>query len=119
MGDIKEFNTKSILQSVKNGLMIIDTYDAFDPRIVGYINAVLSILAQIGYPNAENFEITGYDETWDDLITEPGFNMVKSFVIEQVALLFDPPSSSFALEAKQKYIEELEHRIRYKVETGG
>lgn len=110
--------TKSILQTVKSGLMIIDTYDAFDPRIIDYINSAINMLAQFGYAPAENFEITGADETWDELITDKGLNMVKSFIIEQVAILFDPPSSSYALSAKKEHIEELEHRIRYKVETG-
>lgn len=109
----------SILQDVKKGLLIIDTYDAFDTRIIGYINTAISMLSQFGYAEADNFEVTGDDEKWKDLISEPGFNMIKTFIVEQTALLFDPPSSSYAIEAKQKFIEELEHRIRYKVETGG
>lgn len=110
--------SSSILQDTKKGLLIIDTYDAFDDRIIGYINTAISMLAQFGYAQAENFEIAGAEETWDQLITDTGFNMIKTFISEQVVMLFDPPSSSYALEAKQKYIEELEHRIRYKVETG-
>lgn len=119
MSEVKELKTAGILQTVKQGLLIIDTYTAFDSRIVDVINTAIAMLAQIGYTPAEGFEVTGNDETWDDLITDKGFNMVKTFVIEQVCLLFDPPTSSFALDAKQKFVEELEHRIRYKVETGG
>lgn len=111
--------TESILQDVKKSLLIIDTYDAYDDRIIGYINTAIAMLSQFGYAQADNFEVTGNDEKWEDLISEPGYNMVKTFIVEQTALFFDPPSSSFAAEAKQKFIEELEHRIRYKVETGG
>lgn len=109
---------KSILKTVKNGLLIVDTYTAFDQRIIDYINTAISTLIQIGYYYADNFEVTGEDETWSDLIPDTGFNMVKTFVVEYVSLLFDPPTSSFALDAKQKCVEELEVRIRYKLESG-
>lgn len=111
-------NTNSILQTVKDGLLIVGTFTAFDNQIVGYINAALAILSQAGYAPAKDFEVTGYDETWDDLITEPDFNLVKTFICMKVSDLFDPPSSSFAASNRKEFIEELLVRIRYKVETG-
>lgn len=114
-----ETNTNSILQTVKDGLLIVGTYTAFDNQLLMYINGALAELSQIGYPPAKDFEVTGYDETWNDLITEPDFNIVKTYICLKVAMLFDLPSSSFAATHKQEYLDKLEVRIRYKVETGG
>lgn len=113
-----DYKKNSILQTVKDGLLIVDTFEAFDNRIIGIINTVIAELAQVGYPPAKNFEVTGYNETWDNLIPEPGYNLVRTFITEKVALIFDPPTSSYAYEMKKSYCEELEVRINYKVETG-
>lgn len=114
-----DVDKNSILKTVKDGLQIVDTFEAFDNRIMMLINTTMSELWQIGYEPAHTFEVTGYDETWDQLITEPRFNMVKTFVTESVALRFDPPSSSYALDQMKEDIESLSIRIRYEVETGG
>lgn len=110
--------SESILDTVKSGLLIVDTYEAYDQRILTFINIAISELDQIGYPPAENFRVEGPNETWDDLIPEPRFNMVQGYILERVQLLFDPPSSSFALQAMKEDCEKLEVRIRYEVETG-
>lgn len=108
----------SILETIKETLLIVGTYDAFDNQLIDYINSSIAIIAQCGYAPAKGFEITGYSETWGDLVTESRFNMVKTFIKMRVRLLFDPPSSSFALSQLKEDIEEFEWRIRAEVETG-
>ncbi len=110
--------TDSILDSIKEGLLIVDTYTAFDSQIIDYINSSLAIIAQCGYEPAKNFEVTDYNERWSDLIEDPRFNMVKTFIKMRVHLLFDPPTSSFALTQLKDDIDEFEWRIKAEVETG-
>lgn len=113
-----EHDKNSILQSVKDGLLIVDTFEAFDNRIINDINRVIAELSQAGYKPAKDFEITGYDETWNDLIPDPIYNMVKVFIMEKTELLFDPPSSSYAYEYKKADCDELLWRINSQAETG-
>ena len=109
--------TESILASIKEGCLIVGTYTAFDPQLIDYINSSFGIIAQCGYEPANGFEVTGEDELWSDVIEDPRFNMVKTFVKMRVHLLFDPPSSSYALTQLKEEVAELEWRIRSEVET--
>lgn len=109
----------SILDSIKKNLGIVPEYTAFDDQIILDINAAFSTLHQIGFGPDEGFEITGIDEFWSDIIEEPRFNFVKSYVCMKVRVMFDPPTSSYALDALNKQIAEYEWRIKSEIETGG
>ena len=109
----------SILDSIKKNLGIVPEYTAFDDQIILDINAAFSTLHQLGFGPDEGFEITGIDEFWSDIIEEPRFNFVKSYVCMKVRVMFDPPTSSFALDALNKQIAEYEWRIKSEIETGG
>ncbi len=109
----------SILDSIKKNLGIVPEYAAFDDQIILDINAAFSTLHQLGFGPDEGFEITGIDEFWSDIIEEPRFNFVKSYVYMKVRVMFDPPTSSYALDALNKQIAEYEWRIKSEIETGG
>lgn len=109
----------SILDSIKKNLGIVPEYTAFDDQIILDINAAFSTLHQLGFGPDEGFEITGVDEFWSDIIEEPRFNFVKSYVCMKVRVMFDPPTSSYALDALNKQIAEYEWRIKSEIETGG
>ena len=109
----------SILDSIKKNLGIVPEYTAFDDQIILDINAAFSTLHQLGFGPDEGFEITGIDEFWSDIIEEPRFNLVKSYVCMKVRVMFDPPTSSYALDALNKQIAEYEWRIKSEIETGG
>lgn len=109
----------SILESIKKNLGIVPEYTAFDDQIILDINAAFSTLHQLGFGPDEGFEITGIDEFWSDIIEEPRFNFVKSYVCMKVRVIFDPPTSSYALDALNKQIAEYEWRIKSEIETGG
>ena len=109
----------SILDSIKKNLGIVPEYTAFDDQIILDINAAFSTLHQIGFGPDEGFEITGIDEFWSDIIEEPRFNFVKSYVCMKVRVRFEPPTSSYALDALNKQIAEYEWRIKSEIETGG
>lgn len=103
---------ESILISVKKALGIEQDYTHFDPDIILHINSVLLTLNQIGIGPTTGFIITGNDESWVDLIGErKDIEAVKTLIYLKVRLLFDPPTSSFVLEAMERQITEFEWRL--------
>lgn len=105
-------NGESILESIKKMLGIGPEYDVFDMDLVIHINSVLSILTQLGVGPKEGFVIQDKTAVWSEFIPEqPKQELVKSFVYLKVKLLFDPPSSSAAVESINCLLSELEWRI--------
>ena len=109
---------ESILTSIKKLLGIEEDYVHFDADIIMHINSVLSILTQLGVGPSEGYSIKDANATWDEFITNPAkLELVKSYVYLKVRLMFDPPSSSSAIESMKQLINELEFRIIVAVET--
>jgi hypothetical protein len=104
--------TESILDSVKKSLQLSPEYDVFDPDIIMHINSVFSTLTQLGIGPATGFMIEDDQPTWDAFIGDtPALNMVKTYTFLKVKIVFDPPGTSFHLDAIQKVIAEYEWRI--------
>ena len=103
----------SILLTIKKGIGIDPSYEAFDPDIIMHINSVLFILTQEGIGPKEGFNITGQDETWEDFLGESNTKLaaVQSYVTLKTRLLFDPPQSGTLNEQITKLISELEWRL--------
>lgn len=102
----------SILNSIKKVLGIDESYTAFDADIIMHINSVFSTLNQLGVGPAEGFMIENGEATWDTFIgVDPRLNAVKSYVYLRVRLLFDPPTTSYMIEAQQQQVRELEWRL--------
>lgn len=102
----------SILTSVKKMLGIAEEYTHFDADLIMHINSVFMILAQLGVGPSEGFFIEDDTATWDEFIQDKKeINSVKSYVGLKVRLLFDPPTSSAAMEAANRLIEEFEWRL--------
>jgi hypothetical protein len=110
----------SILTSVKKNLGIADAYEVFDPDIILYINTAFSTLNQLGVGPELGFTIDDKTTTWDAFIgTDKRYENVKTFVTLTVRMLFDPPQTSYLLDAMNKQIDELAWRINvYREETG-
>lgn len=107
----------SILNTTKKVLGIGTDYDAFDVDIIMHINSVFSVLNQLGVGPTTPFYITDDTETWDDFTgTNKAIESVKSYVWARVRVLFDPPTTSFAIDALQKLITELEWRLNVQSE---
>ena len=110
----------SILQSIKKLLGIAAEYDAFDTDIMIHINSVFSILTQLGVGPKEGFYITGASEVWTDfMLANARLEMVRTYVYLKVRLLFDPPTSSAAIDSANRLISELEWRLNVAAETIG
>jgi len=101
-----------ILESVKKALGLSDDYDVFDADITMHINSVFSTLNQLGIGPQQGFMIEDDEVTWETFLgTDIRLNNVKTYTYLRVRLLFDPPTSSFSLEAVKDQIKELEWRI--------
>lgn len=104
--------TDSILITTKKALGISADYEAFDVDIIMYINSVFSTLNQLGVGPAESFAIDDDTSTWAEFIgSEKNINSVKTYVYLRVRLLFDPPATSFAINAMEKQVEEFGWRL--------
>lgn len=106
--EIQDLSNLGILESVKKALGIPKDHVEFDMDIALHINATFAKLFQMGVgPRNEVFQITGYDEMWDDFTTSKDLNMVQSFMYIEVRLMFDPPTASLlqSLTERQKEYE--------------
>ena len=104
---------ESILTSIKKLLGIAEEYTHFDADLIMHINSAFSILTQIGVGPAEGFSIQDKDAKWTEFIPKtPKLEMIKSYMHQKVKLLFDPPTSSAAIEATNRMTSELEWRIQ-------
>lgn len=108
----------SILTSIKKSLGLEEDYTAFDPDIVMYTNTALATLSQLGVGPVEGFQIADKTSTWESFLgSDPRLNFVPSYVLLKVKLLFDPPATSFAIQAVENQIREYEWRISVFRET--
>ena len=110
---------ESILSSMKKLLGIVPEYEAFDDQILLYINTAFSVLHQLGVGPEEGFEIADKNTTWEKIVSAPRLNMIQTYVGMKVKLMFDPPASSFALDALNKQIADYEWRITSEVACYG
>ena len=105
----------SILISTKKVLGLEPTYTVFDQDVIMHINAAFSILNQLGVGPVEGFMIEDDAAVWDDFIliegSEPSKSLVKTYVQLKARMLFDPPTTSFLLEAMTNQIKEYEWRL--------
>lgn len=108
----------SILKTIKKLIGPSLDYDYFDNDLIIHINSAFSVLNQLGLGSDDTFAITGDSETWQDFLgnDKKFLEMVKTYIYLKVKVTFDPPTSSFVLEAYNKQIAELEWRINIAVD---
>lgn len=107
---------QSILTSVKKLLGISDSYEAFDLDIIIHINTVFVVLYELGVGD-EPFSITDKTAVWSDFLKDSkDLNLVQTYVYLKVRLMFDPPTSSAAIQAMKDLVSELEFRINVLVD---
>lgn len=104
----------SILKSTKKILGLADEYEAFDLDIITHINSAFAILNQIGVGPIDAFTIEDDTAIWADLgLPQDQMNLVRTYIFLRVRMLFDPPTTSFLIDAVNKQIEEYETRLSY------
>jgi hypothetical protein len=105
--------TESILNSTKKILGIAPEYTAFDLDILTHINSVFSTLWQIGVGPVEGFRVDDETAEWAAFLGDDvRLNQVKSYVYLRVRLLFDPPTTSFAIASLSEQAQEMAWRLQ-------
>lgn len=104
---------QSILRSTKKVLGVGLDDDSFDLDIMTHINGALSVLHQLGIGPANGVFIEDDTTEWDDLLPldDPQLHLIKTCVYLRVRMVFDPPATTYLLNAVQKQIEEHESRL--------
>ena len=104
--------TDSILDSTKEKLGLAKDYTVFDSAIIDHINSVFFTLNQLGVGPAEGYSILDDSDKWQDFIgTEKKQQTIQSYMYLKVRLLFDPPTTSFAIDSMSKIASEMEWRM--------
>jgi hypothetical protein len=104
----------SILTSVKKGISGLAEEDtSFDDVLIMHINSSLAKLTQLGIGPEEGFQISDKTAVWRDFVgDDKTLNMVQSYVIADVRMIFDPPTIGAVADAFKTCIAELGLRLR-------
>lgn len=110
-------NPNSILDSTKQVLGVADTDTSFDLDVTMLVNSAFGSLSQLGVGSDSGFVITDNTTLWSQYISDLVYlGMIKQFIFMTVKLAFDPPGTSFGLEAIQNQLQQLAWRINVKAE---
>ena len=102
----------SVLSSTKQMLGISPEDTSFDVNVIMSINTALTILMDLGLTEVEDQIVTSNKMTWDELLGgRTDIEYVKTYIYQKVKMIFDPPTSTAAIDAMQRSISELEWRI--------
>ena len=109
----------SILVSIRTALGVDKDYGGFDNEIIIGINTAIMYLDQIGISPTIPVVVTDEQASWTELLEGTTLNMaaVKSYILLQAKMTFDPPGTSFVLGALKAQIEEAANRIMMQVES--
>jgi hypothetical protein len=102
----------SILISTKKILGIAEDYTVWDLDIITHINSAFFDLTQLGVGPANGYVIRDETDQWSDFIGDDlQLESVKTYIYLRVRLVFDPPSTSYAIAAMKDQIDRLEFRL--------
>jgi hypothetical protein len=110
---------ESILTSIKKLLGIDELETHFDVDITIHINSTFMTLCQLGVGPTTTFSITDKTATWSNFLGDlTTAEAIKSYMYLQVKLLFDPPPTSYAIDAIERQLIKLEWRLNAHAESG-
>lgn len=102
----------SVLASTKKILGVASNYTAFDLDIITHINSAFSTLNQLGVGPEDGFFIEDDQAIWSDLeLPQNQLTMVRTYIFLKTRVMFDPPTTSFLIDAMNKQIAEHEWRL--------
>ena len=104
----------SILGDIKSSLGVSVDIDEYDRDIILHLNSTLSKLFQIaGGPSGTVPQVLDDTTEWDKVIDAGNETaMIRSYIYLSIRLLFDPPTTSFAINSMREQQQEFEWRIR-------
>jgi len=107
----------SILTSIKQMLGIEELVTNFDAELIMYINSVFLTLNQLGVGPDVCYMISSKDQVWNDFFEgRVDLEAVKTYVYIKTRIIFDPPMSSYILDALERLAIQHEWRILTQVD---
>ena len=108
-----------ILSDTKKILGVLPEDDAFDLDITTHVNSAISDLNDIGVGPTVGLTVDP-DSDWSVITDdETELNRVKTFVYLKVRMLFDPPATSYLINAMERQINEATWRLSVAHERTG
>ena len=102
----------TILETTKKLLGITNDYTVFDQDIIIGINSAFLTLNELKVGPDIPFRVETGNEEWADFSDDPGvLSGAIQYVWLKTRLAFDPPTSSFVVDAIKNQISELEFRL--------
>lgn len=110
--------TSSILDTVKKLCNISTDYDAFDMDILVFLNSAILDLTQNGIGPSKGFTVTDSSQTFEDFVGDfKNVGAVGTYIAQKTRLSFDPPTSSYVVDAIHKTLDELIWRLNLEAEN--
>lgn len=110
-------NPDSILDSVKKTLGLDSSDTSFDLDVTMFINGAFGSLHQVGVGSDTGFIISDNSTLWSQYVADFTYlALVKLYIYMAVRLAFDPPATSFGIDAVKNQIDQLIWRINVAVE---
>ena len=108
----------SILDTIKKLLGLASDYEVFDADVMIHINAAFLTLNDLGVGPAQPFVVNDKEQTWVQFFggVDQQYESVKAYIYLKTRLAFDPPATSFAIDAMQKQAEEYAWRLNVRAE---
>ena len=111
---------ESVLTSVKKNLGIEEDDESFDVEVVTHINAAIMRLMTLGVGPTSGLIVSDKTTPWSELLGErTDLEGAKLYIYLKVRMLFDPPTSSYVLDAMKRQADELESILNMLAETTG
>lgn len=102
----------SILKSTKSVLGISESFTAYDTDVITHINSTFSHMNQLGVGPLAGVAIDGDEKKWSELALPVNqLGLVRTYMYLKVRMLFDPPTTSYLLDAMKEQIQEHEWRL--------
>lgn len=112
--------TASILNTIKKMLGLSEDYTVYDVDVITLINSALMTLQQYGVGPKQGFIVTSSEQTWGEFFAESNgkqLEAVKMYVYLKVKMVFDPPQTSFVMDAFKETCQETEWRLKEQMES--
>lgn len=85
---------------------------SFETDLLVYVNSVFAILTQNGVGPDEGFVVKDETTAWKEFSSNTvTLQLVRSYVIFKVRLMFDPPASGVLKQVYEEQCKELEWRL--------
>lgn len=104
--------SSSILLDTKKVLGVAPDDPAFDTDIIMHINAALGVINQLGVGPAVGVSISDETIEWSALtLPTPQLGVAQAYIFLKTRIAFDPPATSFHLNAAEEQVKEYEWRL--------